>query len=263
MRAFTFALTLSLLIPTTANSDDEDLLRSMEIEIAIREASKDAMKQSRDRAREAIKKTSIYAKHETLFSQATDQLKAYKSISDTNRMNFSSAKRLELELRELVSRGYPEVRSPRYPTDYFRCSATYDYYDPKLKSCRNLEDDITSTTAGYSLCVSDPSYLKSLPSGGNCEAVKIKIEHRYKKLKEYVDKEAAAKKEEDIAYQSYLQLSDARSAVYDEMKEIMDTFTWKLFRTEMIERLKALELEITNSAMDKIKSEFDSIQLRT
>lgn len=261
MRATLLAIILIALLPLTASSDDQNLILEMEVEIAIREASKDVLKRAREQAREAMKKTSMYQRYEESNKRSSELFSKYKKISDTNRSSFSLEKEDELKISELVSSGYKEITPPKYRTASSRCRAIYGYVNDKSDSCWNAETDIISTMAGYSLCVIHSDTMLSRKR--TCEDIRKKISKEYPKIKKYVDKEKVARQSEKAAWEAYEQESRASRSVRAEIIEIMNEFTWKIFSREMMERLRALDVEITDPMEKKIRKEFDSLIVST
>ena len=220
LRVAILTLFVVLSSPVHSDSSDRTLLLEMEIDIAIRETSKVAMIRARERAQDAIEKTSIYARYkassEKALALSRESSAFYKKYTD----DFSIEKENELQLNELVSGGFPETRTPRYRADFFLCSATYEYGDHRQKPCSDLEIDISSTMARYFLYVRNSSrydaaiILKDI----DCNATESVIAQKYPRLKKYVDNENVAKKKSDRFRQESNQAVDESMAIYSEMR---------------------------------------------
>ena len=194
----------AMFLSASANDDDNrNLIMSMEIEITIRNAAKTALEKARNQSRDAIEQTSLYARYKKNNSDALRLMKESHRISKEHMEKFSPAQRERLRRNELVSRGYPEVLSPRYRAYAFVCSATYSYTSQKLEGCRDLESDISSTSAGYALCVIHDAGRR-LSGGQDCTSVTKEIAEKYPALKNHIDEEKESKKKERLARDLYL-----------------------------------------------------------
>ena len=262
-------ISLTMLYATPILADD-DIVKQMEMEILLNDLSKEAYREAYDLSVDAVGKTSLAAR-------AEEQFEVYNELSDKAEHLFDLSQSFGIKIEGAYGKSDDFYSGKKYGDAFnstlmrHKCASLgvaarelrtsfYPYgYSKDDELCNRRANDITSTTAGYSLCIVHASYTKS---ESDCEELRSKIERLYPSMKELVDAEADAKEKyreaqaaKDLAWDLYQTLSN-------EVFELRKKFTNKLYYELMEKKLDLLEIEI-NQQMRQLLEQYYKEEVET
>ena len=249
---------------------DDNLVEQMEFEILLNDLSKEAYREAYDLSVEAVGKTSLAARAEEQFS-------LYRELSNKAAQLYHLSQSFGTRVEGLHDKFGDMLSGKKYGDALnsalvrHRCASLgvtaregrvsfHPYgYSKNDESCNRRANDITSTTAGYSLCIIHLSYTKS---ESECEELRLKIERLYPSMKELVESEKDAKEKHREAEIERDRVWDLYQTLSSEVFALRQKFTNKLYYELVEEKLDQLKIKI-NQQVRRLLEQYYNEEVET